>query len=66
MLTFVFENYKQILLLILVFIIVFAVEYVTNINAIIYGATQIPGISGTTPSADHKKGTSSRKKKVRK
>ena len=62
--TFVFENYKQLFLFILVFIIIFIVEYITNINAIIYGVTQIPGISGATPSIDHKKTTASRKKKI--
>jgi len=42
---FFFDNYKQIFLFILVFIIIFIVEYISNINAILYGATQIPGIN---------------------
>jgi len=42
---FFLDNYKQFFLLILVFIIIFIVEYISNINAILYGATQIPGIN---------------------
>ena len=56
------DNYKQILLLILVFIIIFIVEYITNINAIIYGVTQIPGISGASPPSEHKKSHAHKKK----
>ena len=54
-LAFVLENYKQIILFLLVFVIIFIVEYITNANAILYGATQIPGISGATPPLEHKK-----------
>jgi hypothetical protein len=63
--TFVFENYKQILLLILVFIIIFIVEYITNINAIIYGVPQIPGLSSAIPLSDHKKSHVIKKKEKR-
>jgi hypothetical protein len=61
--TFIFENYKQLLLFILVFIIIFIVEYITNINALMYGVTQIPGVSGATPQAEHKKNHVNRKKR---
>jgi hypothetical protein len=61
--TFIFENYKQIVLLILVFIIIFIVEYITNINAIIYGVTQMPGVSGATPPSVHLKSYVHRKKR---
>ena len=61
--TFVFENYKQIILLILVFIIIFIVEYITNINAIIYGVTQIPGVSSAPTASEHKKSHVTRKKR---
>ena len=63
-LKFCFDNYKQILLLILAFIIVFAVEYITHINSIIYGVTQIPGLTGT-PLTDHAKKHINRKKSKR-
>jgi hypothetical protein len=42
---FFFNNYKQVFLLILVFIIIFIVEYITYLNSILYGITQIPGIN---------------------
>ena len=45
---FLFDNYKQIFLLILVFIIIFFVEYITNINSILYGFTPVPGIGIAT------------------
>ena len=61
--TFIFENYKQIVLLILVFIIIFIVEYITNINALIYGVTQMPGVSGATPPSLHVKSHVNRKKR---
>ena len=61
--TFIFENYKQIVLLILVFIIIFIVEYITNINALIYGVTQMPGVSGVTPPSLQVKSHVNRKKR---
>jgi hypothetical protein len=42
---FLIDNYKQIFLFILVFVIIFMVEYITNINSVLYGVTQIPGIT---------------------
>lgn len=61
--THIVDNYKQIILLLLVFIIVFIVEYITNINAILYGVTQIPGISSSPPASEHKKSHVTRKKR---
>ena len=61
--THIVDNYKQIILLLLVFIIVFIVEYITNINAIIYGVTQIPGVSSAPPASEHKKSHVTRKKR---
>jgi hypothetical protein len=60
---YIVDNYKQIILLLLVFIIIFIVEYITNVNAIIYGVTQIPGISGAPPASEHKKSYVNRKKR---
>ena len=65
-LNFCFDNYKQILLLILAFVIIFIVEYITNINAIIYGATQIPGISGIVPTDHGKSHVNRKKRKIKK
>jgi len=42
---FLIDNYKQLFLIILVFVIIFIVEYITNINSILYGLTPVPGIS---------------------
>lgn len=61
--TYIVDNYKQIILLLLVFIIVFIVEYITNINAIIYGVTQVPGISSASSPSEHKKSHVNRKKR---
>jgi hypothetical protein len=61
--TYIVDNYKQLILLILVFAIIFIVEYITNINAIIYGVTQIPGISSASLSSEHKTSHVNRKKR---
>jgi len=61
--TYIVDNYKQIILLLLVFVIIFMVEYITNINAIIYGVTQIPGISSASSPSEHKKSHVNRKKR---
>jgi hypothetical protein len=45
---FLFDNYKQIFLFILVFIIIFLVEYISNINSILYGFTPVPSIGTAT------------------
>jgi hypothetical protein len=59
------DNYKQILLLILAFIIVCIVEYITHLNSIIYGVTQIPGLTGAPPT-DHSKKHINRRRGKRK
>jgi hypothetical protein len=61
--TYIVDNYKQIILLTLVFVIIFIVEYITNINAIIYGVTQIPGISSVSLPSEHNKSHVNRKKR---
>lgn len=45
---FLIDNYKQLFLIILVFVIIFIVEYITNINSILYGLTPVPGLSTAT------------------
>ena len=65
--TYIVDNYKQIILLLLVFVIIFIVEYITNINAIIYGVTQIPGISGAPSPTEHKKShVNGKKRRIKK
>ena len=40
-LDYVIENYHKFFLLILVFVIIYFVDYITNINAVIYGHLQL-------------------------
>ena len=42
------KNYKQILLLLLVFVIIFIVEYITYINAVFYNIVSKPMIPGVS------------------
>lgn len=43
---FVIYNYKQILLLILVFVIIYVVDHITYYNTLFYGlTTNVPGLS---------------------
>lgn len=39
---YVINHYEKFLLLLLVVLMVWAIDYITNINTILYGATQIP------------------------
>ena len=42
---FVIYNYKQVLLLILVFVIIYVVDHITYYNTLFYGlATSLPGL----------------------
>jgi hypothetical protein len=42
---FSIDNYKQILLLLLVFVIIYVVDHITYYNALFYGlATSVPGL----------------------
>jgi len=45
---FLIKNYKQILLLLVVFIIIFIVEYITYINAVFYNIVTKPVIPGAS------------------
>lgn len=41
---YIIYHYEKVLLLLLVFIIIYAIDYITRLNAIMYGITQIPGL----------------------
>ena len=42
---FIIENYKQILLLLLVFVIIYVVDHITYYNTMFYGLTSaVPGV----------------------
>jgi len=43
-LNYVIQNYHKFILLILVFLIIYFVDYISNINAVIYGSPQIPNV----------------------
>jgi hypothetical protein len=49
-LNFMKENFVQILLLILVFVIIYLVDHISNINSAIFGLpSTIPGITSSQP-----------------
>ena len=45
------SNYKQLLLLIMVVLIIYSVEYMSYINTILYGMLAMPTIPGVTNSS---------------
>ena len=45
---FLIKNYKQIILLLLVFLIIFVVEYITYINAVFFNIITKPMIPGVS------------------
>jgi hypothetical protein len=54
-LKYVKANWFSFLLFILVFIIIYVIDHISNINAIIYGAPQIiPGLSNSTSTSGKK------------
>ena len=53
---YVLSNYTQFLLLLFVFIIIYAVDYISNVNNILFSATQIiPGINNSINPGENKK-----------
>ena len=62
---YISTNYTQFLLLFLVFIIIFMVDYVSNLNNMIYGSAQvmIPGISASLKPLEIKKTNKKSKKR---
>lgn len=60
LITFIISNYKQILLLLLVALIVYWVEYLAHVNTLLYGMLSMPSIPGVTNSS---RDTANKKKK---
>jgi hypothetical protein len=55
---FIRSNYKQIVLLLVVALIVYWVEYLAHFNTLVYGMIampSIPGVTNTSPAPAHKK-----------
>jgi hypothetical protein len=48
---FIMSNYKQVLLLIMVVLIIYSVEYMSYVNAMVYGMLAMPSIPGVTNSS---------------
>ena len=48
---FIIANYKQVLLLLMVFLIIYSVEYLSHVNAMLYGMLAMPSIPGVTNSS---------------
>lgn len=66
---FIKKNFVQILLLILVFVIIYIVDHISNINAAIFGVQQVvPGIANPTqhPSSQIKLSIKGKKNKSKK
>ena len=51
------ENLLQICLLIIVVIIIYVVDHISQINAVIYGVSQIPGIPASNTTSNTKSNT---------
>ena len=45
--SYIIKNYQKFILLILVFLIIYFVDYISNINAIIYSSQQIPMVTNS-------------------
>ena len=48
---FIITNYKQVLLLLMVVLIIYSVEYLAYVNAMFYGMLAMPSIPGVTTSS---------------
>jgi hypothetical protein len=42
--SYIVENHHKFLLLLFVFVIIYFVDYITHINAMLYGVTAVPGL----------------------
>ena len=42
---YIIENYEKFILLLSVFVIIYIIDYISNINSLTYGITQIPNIT---------------------
>lgn len=45
---YVINHYEKFLLLLVVFLLIWCIDYITNINTVLYGATQIPFLPAST------------------
>ena len=64
---YVLSNYTQFLLLLFVFIIIYAVDYISNVNNILFSATQIiPGINNSINLIENKKTNKRTNKRITK
>jgi uncharacterized membrane protein YesL len=61
---FIISNYKQILLLLVVMVIVYWVEYLAHFNTLLYGMLAMPSIPGVTNTSQFP--TNKKKKKTTK
>jgi type III secretory pathway component EscU len=53
---YILSNYMQFLLLLSVFVIIYTVDYISNVNNILFSATQIiPGINNSINLIENKK-----------
>ena len=50
-LNFINSNYKQLLLVLMVVLIIYSVEYIVHVNTILYGMLATPNIPGVTNSS---------------
>jgi len=48
---YIISNYKQILLVLMVFLIIYSVEYMSYVNTLLYGMLAMPSIPGVTNSS---------------
>jgi len=60
--TYVINHYEKFLLLLLIFVLIYVIDHITNINAMLYGATQIP-VLGASSSASKPEKTKNKKGK---
>jgi hypothetical protein len=59
---YVIENREKFVLLVLVFVIVYFVDYITYINGMMYGVTSPPGLPSLKTSIHHIKKQSKRRR----
>ena len=59
----IMSNYKQILLLIMVVLIIYSVEYMAYVNTLLYGMLAMPSIPGVTNSSQISTKKNPKKKK---
>ena len=64
---YILSNYTQFLLLLFVFVIIYVVDYISNVNNILFSATQIiPGINNSINLIENKKTNKRTNKRITK